>query len=621
MKKSTIIDGSDNLINANITAVGTATALNASLKATLSEDGKSVTVTATNAFKGQYAVTVQDAVKTLDEKSVEAYSSIVTADDSVRPMVDSVTYSDYQTAVIKFSEPLKSLGQISSNNADVSFGSLSADGKSVTVSLAGSNVKVDTDYKVTIIGAKDFNDNLITPNPVEVSVKKSSNDTVKPVISNLVTNDDKTFTVTFSEKLISNPVITVSGKKVVPAAVPPATLANDEVAGSITKDDSGLVYTVTLDSSLVSGGNTSALAKIEATFTDLSGNNADAFSRIVEFKKDTVAPSLVKSEVEKINGKEYLVLNYDENVSVVDAKSISGKVVKDFVESPITPFNTDTVDSGNGINFELNNPTNGKSKSVRLDLASLTSGAYTLTLPTGLVVDAANVNSKETSVSFTRTTNVDTGKPALTNAGTNGITKVDNNTYTVTFDRQLDPATALNVANYSIEGAVVKSAIFTQNASNQAVVRLTLESESVKLSGERTVTIQNVKSNSGVVMDSKTTTENFTENVKPTLTSAQLVGLNKIKVVFSENIKESTVTGSVVAANDFELLIGDVAETGALIAEDTSDTTGKTYTITLADDVLPAEYAKTITLKAGAGLDITDENLNALSFTSTTVTK
>ncbi|WP_321282687.1 Ig-like domain-containing protein [Exiguobacterium profundum] len=615
IKKDTIINSNNELINASLTAVGSATALVGPLKASLSEDGQTVTVTATTAFKGQYAVTVQDAVKSVNEKAVKAYSAIVNAEDTVRPMVESVTYSNYQTAVIKFSEPLKSLGTISANNADIQFGSLSADGKSVTVDLANANVKADTDYKVTIIGGKDFNDNLITPNPVEVTVKKSANDTVKPAVTALSTVNDKTFTMTFSEKLIANPTIKVNGDTVVTGA-PGA----NQVEGTITKDASGLVYTVTLTNSVITSG-TSALAKIEATYSDLSGNAGDAFSRIVEFKQDTVAPNLVNSTVEKINGKEYLVLNYDENVSVVDAKTINGKVVKDFVESTITPVVTDTVDGGNGVNFELNNPSNGKSKSVRLDLASLTSGAYTLTLPTGLVTDEAGVDSKQTTVSFTRTTNVDTGKPALTTAGTNGITKVNNDTYTVSFDRQLDPASALNVANYAIEGAVVKSAIFTQNDANGAVVRLTLEEGSIKLTGERTVTIQNVKSAAGVMMDRVSTTESLTENVKPTVASTQFVGLNAIKVVFSENIAAGTVDNSVVAANDFEVLIGDVAEVGATIAEDLTDTTGKTFTITLADDVTPAEYAKTITLKAGTGLNVTDESGNALVFTSASVAK
>ena len=615
IKKDTIINSNDELINSTLTAVGSATALVGPLKASLSEDGKTVTVTATTAFKGQYAVTVQDAVKTVEEKAVKAYSAIVTAEDSVRPMVESVTYSNFQTAVIKFSEPLKDLGGISANNSSIQFGSLSTDGKSVTVNLADANVKADTDYKVTIIGAKDFSDNLITPNPVEVTVKKSSNDTIKPAVTALSTVNDKTFTVTFSEKLIANPTIKVNDDTVVagPAGA-------NQVEGSITKDASGLVYTVTLADSVITSG-TSALAKIEATYSDLSGNAGDAFSRIVEFKQDTVAPNLVNSTVEKINGKEYLVLNYDENVSVVAAKSITGKVVKDFVESTITPVVTDTVDGGNGVNFELNNPSNGKSKSVRLDLASLTSGAYTLTLPTGLVADEAGVESKQTTVSFTRTTNVDTGKPALTTAGANGISKVNNDTYTVSFDRQLDPASALNVANYAIEGAVVKSAIFTQNDANGAVVRLTLEEGSIKLTGERTVTVQNVKSAAGVMMDRVTTTESLTENVKPTVASAQFVGLNAIKVVFSENIAAGTVDNSVVAANDFEVLIGDVAEVGATIAEDTADTTGKTFTITLSGDVTPAEYAKTITLKAGTGLNVTDESGNALIFTSATVAK
>lgn len=37
-------------------------------------------------------------------------------------------------------------------------------------------------------------------------------------------------------------------------------------------------------------------------------------------------------------------------------------------------------------------------------------------------------------------------------------------------------------------------------------------------------------------MDRVSTTDNLTENVVPTITSAQFTGLKTIKVVFSENI-------------------------------------------------------------------------------------
>lgn len=615
MKKDTVVDGNGNLVNVTVTAIGTATPVT-SPKAALSEDGKTLTITATTKFDGEYAVTVPNTVKTITDEAVTAYSGIVKAADSVRPTVAEVSYSDYQTAVITFSEPLSNLGTISADNSAITFDSLSADGKSVTVNLASSSVKADTNYKVTIIGAKDFNGNLISPNPVELTVKKSTSDTVKPTVTSISTVNDKTFTITFSEKLIANPTIKVNGNTVVSG-----TPDTGEVQGTITKDATGLVYTVTLTNSLVPVGSSSALATVTADFSDLSGNNADTYNKIVEFKKDTTAPELVSSSVEKINGKEYLVLNYNENVSVVDSKAINGKVVKDYVETPLSPaITTDIVDGGDGVNFELHNAVNGKSKSVRLDLATLTSGSYTLNLPAGLVTDEAGNDSKATTVTFNRTTNVDTGKPELTTAGTNGITKIDNNTYTVSFDRQLDPASALNVNNYTIEGAVVKSAIFTKNDSTGAVVRLTLEDNSVALTGERTVTIKNVASAAGVVMDPVVTTEVLTENVKPVVTSAQFVGLDKIKVVFSENIKESTVD-AVGSTGDFDVVIGDVSETGASIAEDTSDTTGKTFIITLANPVTADEYAKTITLKAGTGLDVTDENENALNFTSISVAK
>ncbi len=84
-------------------------------------------------------------------------------------MVSSTTYTDYQHAVIHFSEPMKSLGSTSVSNSNVTVGTLSADGMSVPVDLSAA---AEGAYSVTLVGATIRAITLLLPNPVLVLYQK-----------------------------------------------------------------------------------------------------------------------------------------------------------------------------------------------------------------------------------------------------------------------------------------------------------------------------------------------------------------------------------------------------------------------------------------------------------------
>lgn len=593
--ESTVVESANGTLADNaisLANLGTAPAVTAnSALAELSEDGKTLTLTAagTQFFNGEYAVTVTDAVTDADGNSVVAYSGIVKNVDIVRPTVKNVTYTDNATAVVWFSEPLKAEGSVTLSDAAATYTFVPGD-DFITVDL--SSAAAATDITVSVVGAKDYNDNLISPNPATAVVKKDTTDTVKPTVADVTAASDKVFTVTFSEKLKANPSISVGGT--------PLVFSGVGQNATISKDAAGLVYTVTLDTA-VSGLKAVAVS----AYNDLSNNAGDAFSKVVNFTADVTAPVVASYKVEKISGVEYLVLTYSEDVTPVAAKTINFTQVVDGVES------TGNIATTVG-NFTLYNPVSGKSKSVKLDLSALANGQYTLSLPLGLVTDLASTpnNSAATtdSVSLTRGSNTDTTAPEVTTV-TNGT---DNNTVLVNFNEKLDVASANNASNYSIEGVTVTKAVLTANTTT-ATVKLTLAAGSVTANGDRNLTVQNVKDAANNVIKTVTKPVTLTENVAPVVASAKLTNTDEVTLTFSEAVAN-------VTADDFELFVG--TESTARALDGTTPITivdPKTLKVKVGTAFTAADLTSGIVVKPSATIDVEDANHNALSFTSKTV--
>ena len=82
----------------------------------------------------------------------------------------------------------------------------------------------------------------------------------------------------------------------------------------------------------------------------------------------------------------------------------------------------------------------------------------------------------------------------------------------------------------------------------------------------------------------------------------------------------SIADASLVLADDLQVLVGDVAETGASVVTGTAN--DNVVKIQLANALTPTEHAKVITLKAAEDFAIADATGNVYdSFTSTTVQK
>jgi len=516
----------DTLVNGKITvtSLDSASVTINSAKAKLSDDGKTLTLTADSSevFKGRYDVKIAaGAIKTTDNKEIAKYETTIKAEDTAAPTIKSVEKVTSTKFKVTFSEPMKTLGTVTFKVGDKDIQSGST---GVTTSFTAGNdyaeFTVSTDVEAgqelvtKFVGASDYADQVTATNPVTASFVKGSKDGVAPTVASVTVVSGKTLEVKFSEELAAVPTITIGGTA--------ATVKQDKT--DKTK------YTATLTTAKT-GLQTVVVA---SGFADLSGESQGTqYSKAVNFSVDTTAPKLVSTTVETgSDAKEYLVLTFDENVEKGSVTSIgvTGKKTKNYVTSNLSSV---TISDTTKLLFDEDNK-----KVVKIlvsDILGATNdekGAtfdvtVTAASSASLVQDeSGNAGVGEVKASFTR--GEDGAAPTAAQAtidktsGSNGIAIVDNNTLTVTFEQAVDGATATTASNYVIEGATVEKA---ELGSNEKVVTLKLKAGSVQDTGAHKVTISNVKAKNGTAMDVYTTSESLNENVLPTLVSADVTAV------------------------------------------------------------------------------------------------
>ncbi len=522
--------------NVTFTNIGTAPAVtSASAVASLSEDGRTLTIVpqTTEFFNGDYAVLVPVSVQDVDGNAVEAYSSIVSLKDAARPTIGEATYPNNNAVKFSFSEPVNLAngaalegistlkdkdGVVVSNSGLIT---LATDKKSFELNMSGLTAKET--YTLAIVGAKDFAGNLISPNPVTVSFIKENADTVKPAITSVTAVNDTNLIVKFSE------AIDTTGTYFTLDVAQSGTPVNVTTSEATVNKDKTEVNVDLTDGAFGAFAFT-GLKRIDiAGYKDLSGNAGNAFNKLVNFVSDIDAPEVTSTTVETIGGVRYIVVKYNEDVVLTPANLTTVTYVADGVQKTlaggiassavIAHTDTDIKDT-----ILINTEDYDGSSTV------LPEGAYSITLPAALVADSASNNSASKVVNATvgKLSPVDVTKP-----GISSVTVTDNDTVTVVFSEEVTNESALNVANYTIDGVnVFDSAIFS---GDKTTVLLTLKDGIIDINGDRLIEIKNVADKAGNVMNAYSDTKTFTENVKPQMLSAEIVDTNKVLVTFSGN--------------------------------------------------------------------------------------
>lgn len=607
IKKDTLVEADGTLVD-NVLAISGlqgATAVNANASTVvLSEDGKTATITADSTLNGKYVVSLKaDSVKTTDLKSVEAYvSSVLEFSDSVRPTLVNVSTPVNGVAKFTFSEPLnvadaaaiESAMVIRDENGSVVSGTglvtLSSDKKSFE--LAISTFTVDKSYSVTLAGLSDFAGNLISPNPVSATVVNKVVDNIAPVIQKVEAVKTGQLKITLSEKAKIGAGNVVGTYEIGSAGAVDIDLTSG--TGNASIDSTGTVITV--NATGFTGVQTIKVAGIQ----DLSGNAATAVSKVLQFAADQTAPAYVSHVIKEISNSQFLIVKYNEEVV---ADNTVSDIAYSYVDAnQVTRTGSIVNNATNVAAYDSDN--DGVNDSLKIALPTA-KGAYTFNLPTGLAKDTVTpVGNAAVAKSLTATIGdlTDSGKPVIVDADSNasngysGIAiQPSEDVVVVDFNEAVSAATALNVANYTVEGVqVFESAIFD---GSQSKVKLTLKKNAITVEGLRNFTIANVADLAGNVMNSVTTQVSFEENVKPVITSTKLTGTREITVTFSEAMLATSLTD----ADDFTVKVDGVTNAVTAVAQVGSS---NAYTVTLTNQI--TDLSKPITLTVNASNDVVD---------------
>lgn len=569
----------------------------------LQADGKTVILTLDNAIANgtTYVATVSEISTKADANEKTAkFTTTLTFSDTTRPTLSNVSYPSPGKAVLNFSEDLSTEGNvkvydgITDVTASVYTSAHVAGDNSIT--LTGLNSSKE--YKVVITGAKDQSNNLIAA-PIEVMVKNTTTDTVAPTITSLYANSVGTVKVQFTEAvtaIATELTVTVDGYD--NAAVTTQTF--DSKTNTMTI--SGLVSAV--GTPLVNG---SVHAVSVSGYEDAQGNDGLAYSKVLSFSN--AAPTLTTTSVSKVGTDTYAVLTFDKDVTLDTSLEVTG--------SYVTPENIyKTVDAADITEATDITVDGTDSKKVWVKVTGKEAGAYSLSLPVNFVANAGVMNDKAISVKFTLSTSADSTKPLIQNVlvpgDTMGATTVERNTVYVQYSKTMSAA-ALNTNNYSVDGtSIFKDAVFI---GDKTLVKLTLKDSSISISGDRNFTINNsVTGENNVAIDAYTAVETFSENVKPVLSSANLVDGNTIALVFSEYINDTNFG----ATGDVEVYIDGVKSAIGTIASGTAN--DNKFEVNLSTAVTAAQLSSsTITVKVLDTTDVTDMATVANTLTSGTV--
>ncbi|MEG0481329.1 MAG: Ig-like domain-containing protein, partial [Clostridium sp.] len=595
--------------------------LDDTVAAELNEAGTELTITAksTEVFKGRYDVVIaKGAVTDLAGDAVEKFEATIKAEDKVAPKVVKTEKVNSSKTNIVFSEPMKSEGTVSYKLADGTAIDSGASGYEIVSTLVGNKLEVSVngaklinkEIVVTMVGAKDFADNLTAVNPLSVNVTKGDKDGVAPTVKSVKAISPVKLEIEFAEEVTGFAKEHISGVVVASGAEVVQDKTNKAKYTVEVEKMSGLKFVTIAHTASVSGSN--------VTITDLSGEAmTKAFEARLDVVADTVAPTVKSSKIVKgaLDNAEYLEIEMSEDVTVVPTTgdiTLAAKASKDYVTTPgnITFAVADLDPVG-----ESKTTFRVKLESVNFKAAALVEGTtYNVDLVEDIFADVSGNKNIAAKGAFEFTRGKDGIASSIDAQTVASIASASNDTITVKFGKEVDGKSATTASNYSVEGAVVEKA---ELAADLKTVTLTIKKNSNTFSGARYITVDGVKTQSGVGME-KAHKEVITlkENVRPELVSAVLSGAQTITLTFSEGVKDAA------SAVDFELYVAGVKVTTENALAITVDADNKTKaTITLQAGIDAATLAKGVTLKSAGTMDITDLNDNKLEAISSITVK
>jgi len=552
VKFNTAVDAKDAAITTKYAVEGVAIT-----NAVVSEDGMTVTLTTDKEVKLTNGKVTVKPIKTKADAKVltEEFNKLITFADTTPVSVNSVEAKG-TTAVITFDEPVQSEGTISLNGTELSKDRYTLSGKKLTI----TGLTAEQSYKVDIVGATDFANNIANPIAVNFTVLKADVDNSKPTVSTAVNGTEITFD--FSEELMKqNLNADAETKEYAKVTVGSTVFYLTDADIKDTEDKT--VFTIDAKSALGTATFINTNIKVEGQ-KDLAGNAGDAFEFNAILSKDltpatlvsTATKMLVADDVNATTDVDALYLTFSEPVKV------EGKLtVKTQNGIAYTTGKETAVKADAGFDVDGNGKIEGAEKNtVKVDIDLDSNSTYTFELSAKAVTDLAG-NVTADTVTFNVTTGVFEATPETpTDSLVFGATPVvvtDNNVFTVEYAKEVT-ATATNAANYTLGGKELPAGTQLQFVDGTKKVRFTLPEGSITANGNYVLEASNVVDTKGnTLKGGKVTTQvALKENIVPVATKVTAVDSKTFTVDFSENIADQAAPTGVtvkIAGSTVEL--------------------------------------------------------------------
>jgi len=522
----------------------------------VADDNKSVTLTYDTVINGEKLVFTVEPIETKADNKVKTtkYVSSITYKDTVVPAVADVTYeygATTATAVIKFSEPLKSAGTVSVNGVatDVQF-------SNDTVSISG--LEVGKTYKVDIVGATDKADNVANPISQSVTVPAQAKDEVKPVASINVSGNK--VTLHFSEEVTLG-TVKINGKdyadKFVQDENEKTKYVLDAQKEDVLKGVSFLNATVAVEGFKDKANNAGEKVEAQATLT-----------------ADSTAPAFVSASVSKDN--KQLLVSFNDEVEAGDLTGDDELVlkVKDNVHQTSEAVNLTDDNTTFGYDVDGNGKVEGTEENVlAVDYNFTAKSSYKFELAGKVVADVYG-NKVADTLTFSVTAPEVAQTPVKPEAIVN-ISKVEvaGNVLTVTYNKEMSDS-ALVAANYTLGGKILSEDAKLRFVDSRTTVEITLPEGSVAADGTYVLEATSLlDKDSNTLENGKVSkTVSLTENVAPVADSISVVNSKQFTVAFSEAIENNaSVSGVTVKVNGTAVEATAKAENGKLTISTTKD--------------------------------------------------
>jgi trimeric autotransporter adhesin len=510
----------------------------------LSEDGKTLTFTTSDIFKGDYTVKVPfEAVKDVDGEFVKPVNASVNVNDTAAPVLKTATAKikdtkdGIQNITLTFDEDVKSIETVKIGATNYT-PEISGNKAMITVDLDASE-----SHNITVVKATDAVGNVkdVQAAPLAVSV-----DNMAPSIKSVEAAGENKVTVMVDEEL-ANDTLVLTAK----VGTYTANIVESIEVNPLNKKE----FTVTLKSDYLyksSNSETVTLTVAKEALSDEIGNtNASEITKTVTVSRDAAAPAPVKVETSKTDGKvSSFSVTYNEKVASPTASKIS------VVNSKGEIFSQSQVVKSLAVSND--------GKTVTFTLADdVKTDTYSFVLAEGFVMDQALTPNKSAKYNFSVDVTED-GEPVETTFEVVGATSADN-VITVNFGEKVKSTgtgSALNPAAYEVNGAELPADTeieFVNNGTvDQTQVAITLPEDFVKTNDAKAIfTVDGVQTLTNKESLPFTNTLAITDNTAPVVKSVVATGLNELTVSYSEAVEVPALADSTPATISDEIKLVD----------------------------------------------------------------